>query len=205
MKLYYSPTSPFVRKVWVSILETGLADQIERVEVNPLSPDDVRNSPNPLGKIPCLITDDDVVLFDSPVIVDYLDGQHDGNRLVPEAGPRRWNALRRQALGDGMLDSVVAIFIESMRKPERQSRGWIAHNKASADRAIDALEAEAGDLAGAVDIGRIAIAVALAFFDRHFPDEDWRTSHHGLAGWFDAFNQRPSMTETVVVDIRDDK
>ncbi len=203
MKLRYSPTSPFVRKVWVSILETGLADRIERVEVNPLNPEDVTNSPNPLGKIPCLVTDDEMVLFDSPVIVDYIDGQHDGNRLVPESGPERWNALRRQALGDGMLDNLVAIFIESMRKPERQSRGWIAHNKASADRAIDALETEASDLAGSIDIGRIAIAVALAFFDRQFPDDNWRASHLALAGWFDVFNQRPSMTETVLRDVRD--
>ena len=202
MKLRYSPTSPFVRKVWVSVLEAGLADRIERIEVNPLNPEDVRESPNPLGKIPCLITDDGMALFDSPVIVEYLDSQHDGDRLVPVAGPARWNALRRQALGDGMLDNVVAIFIESMRKPERQSKGWIAHNKASAERAIDALDAEAGDLAGAVDIGRIAIAVALAFFDKHFPDEDWRSSHPGLAGWFDTFNRRPSMTETVLAEIK---
>lgn len=205
MKLRYSPTSPFVRKVWVSVLEAGIADRIERVDVNPLNPRDVSESPNPLGKIPCLITDDGMALFDSPVIVEYLDSQHDGGRLVPEVGPARWNALRRQALGDGMLDNVVAIFIENMRKPERQSRGWIAHNKASANRAMDSLEAEAGDLSGAVDIGRIAIAVALAFFDLHFPDEDWRSSHPGLAGWFDAFNQRPSMTETVLVNIKDNK
>jgi glutathione S-transferase len=140
-------------------------------------------------------------LFDSPVIVEYLDSQHDGNRLVPEKGPARWHALRRQALGDGMLDNVVAIFIESMRKPERQSKGWIAHNKASADRVIDSLEAEAGELSGAVDIGRIAIAVALAFYDQHFPDEGWRSSHPALAGWFDDFNQRPSMTGTKLLDV----
>lgn len=201
MKLRYSPTSPFVRKVWVSVLEAGLADKIERVEVNPLNPEEVRNSPNPLGKIPCLVTDDDMALFDSPVIVEYLDTQHDGNRLLPEKAPERWHALRRQALGDGMLDNVVAIFIESMRKPERQSKGWIAHNKASADRVIDSLEAEAGELSGAVDIGRIAIGVALAFFDQHFPDEDWRSSHPGLAAWFDEFNQRPSMIGTKLQDV----
>ncbi len=202
MKLRYSPSSPFVRKVWVSILEAGLADKVERIEVDPLNREDVRNSPNPLGKIPCLITDDGLVLFDSPVIVEYLDGQHDGTRLVPVSGPERWHALRRQALGDGMLDNIVAIFIESMRKPERQSKGWMAHNKASVDRAVAALEGEADDLGQGVDIGVIAVGVALAFFEMHFPDEDWRTSHPGLAAWFGVFNARPSMTETVLVDIR---
>ena len=205
MKLRYSPTSPFVRKVWVSVLESGLADKVERVHVSPLNPDDVRNSPNPLGKIPCLVAADDMVLFDSAVIVDYLDGQHHGPRLVPEAGPERWHALRRQALGDGMLENVVTIFIERMRKPERQSRGWIAHNKASVDRVVDALEAEADDLAGAVDIGRIAIAVGLAVVDQHFADEDWRGAHPRLAHWFDEFNRRPSMTETVLWDVKDDR
>lgn len=205
MKLRYSPTSPFVRKVWVSVLEAGLAEAIERVEVDPLNRDDVRSSPNPLGKIPCLITDDGMVLFDSPVIVEYLDGRHDGPRLVPLAGPERWHALRRQALGDGMLENIVAIFIEGMRKPERQSKGWMAHNKASVDRVVDALETEAGELAGAVDIGRITIAVALAFLDQHFADEDWRGAHPGLAVWFDEFDKRPSMTETVLKNLEDDR
>ena len=78
-----------------------------------------------------------------------------------------------------MLDRLVTIFIESVRKPEpeHQSRGWIAHNKTSAYRAIDVLEAEAGDLADTVDIGRIAIALALAFLNQHFPDENWRPPH----------------------------
>lgn len=205
MKLRYSPSSPFVRKVWLAVLELGLEDRIERIATNPLKRDDVVNSPNPLGKVPCLETDDGTVLYDSPVIIEYLEAEHGGATLIPAAGPRRWEALRRQALADGMVENIVQCFIESMRKPERQSRGWIAHNKASVDRVVDALEAEADDLAGAVDIGRIAIAVGLAFVDQHFADEDWRGAHPRLARWFDAFNSRPSMTETVLLDIKDDR
>lgn len=198
MKLRFSPTSPYVRKVWVAVLETGLEDSIERIMVSPLNREDVLNSPSPLGKIPCLETDDGMVLYDSPVILDYLDSRHDGARLIPEAGPVRWEVLRRQALGDGMLHNTVNIYIESLRKPERQSRGWIAHNKASVDRAIDALEAEADGLGGAVDSGSITLAVAMAFVDQHFPDDDWRAGHPKLAAWFDEFNRRPSMTATVL-------
>ena len=201
MKLRYSPTSPFVRKVWVSAIEMGLDTSIERIKSDPLNPDDRRDSPNPLGKVPCLETDDGLVLFDSPVIIEYLDSQHGGAKLVPPDGIERWHALRRQALGDGMLDNIVAMFVEQLRKPERQSKGFIVHNKASVERAIDALEAEADGLDGPVDVGAVTLGVALAFVDQHFRDENWRETHPNLAVWFGAFNQRPSMTETVLVDV----
>lgn len=203
MKLRYSPTSPYVRKVWVMALETGLDSKIERVKVSPVNRDDILNSPNPLGKIPCLETDDGLVLFDSPVIMEYLDTVHGGARLLPESGPDRWTALRRQAIADGMLEGSQSCFIEAMRKPERQSKGWIAHNKAMVDRAIDALENEAEALEGEVDLGRIAIGVALAFVDQTFPDDDWRAGHPKLAAWFEGFNARPSMIETVLVSMKD--
>jgi glutathione S-transferase len=202
MKLRYSPTSPYVRKVAVLMHEAGLDPKIERIEVNPLNPDDVKSSPNPLGKIPCLITDDGQVLYDSPVILEYLDRLHAGPRLLAEDGPERWTALRRQALADGILESSVLVFVETMRKPERRSQGWIAHNKAAIDRAIDSLETEAEDLGKAVDIGRIAVAVALAFVDQQFPEENWRAGHPKLAAWFDAFNQRPSMRATVLTEAK---
>lgn len=205
MKLRYSPTSPYVRKVVVMMIETGLDPKIERIKVSPINRDDVLNSPNPLGKIPCLITDDGMALYDSPVVLDYLDTRHDGPRMIPPDGKPRWDALRRQALADGMMESTVAIMIETMRKPERQSKGWIAHNKAAVDRAVDALEAEADALEGAVDVGRISVGVALALVDQHFPDEDWRAGHPKLAAWFDAFNQRESMKQTVLIDMKDDK
>ncbi len=201
MKLRFSSSSPYVRKVWVAALETGLDSRIERIMVSPVNREDVLSSPNPLGKIPCLETDDGMVLYDSPVILDYLDTCHDGGRLIPAEGRDRYEVLRRQALGDGMLENVVNIFIESMRKPERQSKGWMAHNKASVDRAIAALEGEAGELEGTIDAGSITLAVAMAFVDKHFPDEDWRTGHPKLAAWYDAFNQRPSMTETTLGDL----
>ncbi len=199
MQLRYSPTSPFVRKVMVLAVETGLESSLERIEVDTFNPEDVRNSPNPLGKVPCLITDDGEVLFDSPVILEYLDRRHDGPPLLAADGPERWTALRRQALADGILESAVLIFVEALRKPERRSAGWIAHNKAAIDRAIDALEGEAADLAGPFDIGTIAIAVALAFVDQTFPEDDWRGGHAALARWFEEVNARPSMRRTAPV------
>ena len=201
MKLRFSSTSPFVRKVWVAALETGLAERIERVMVSPINPEDVKSSPSPLGKIPCLVTDDGMVLFDSPVIMDYFNSLLDDLSLIPAKGTARWTTLRRQALGDGMIGCTVNIFVERMRKPERQSKGWMVHNKAAVDRAIHSLEAEIGDLADVIDAGTITLAVALAFVDMHFPEDSWREEHPKLAAWSDEFNRRPSMTATIVEEI----
>ncbi|NQU72432.1 MAG: glutathione S-transferase family protein [Rhodospirillales bacterium] len=201
MKLRSSSGSPFVRKVWVAALETGIADGIERIMVSPINPEDVKSSPSPLGKIPCLETDDGMVLYDSPVIMDYFSSLLDDNKLIPPGGKARWDTLRRQALGDGMLGSTVNVFIEKMRKPERQSKGWIVHNKAAVDRAIDSLESEVPDMTDVIDAGTITLAVALAFFDQHFPDDSWRADHPKLAAWSDDFNQRPSMRTTVLGDM----
>ncbi len=201
MKLRFSSTSPFVRKVWVAALETGLAERIERVMVSPINPEDVKSSPSPLGKIPCLVTDDGMVLFDSPVIMDYFNSFLDDLSLIPAKGTARWTTLRRQALGDGMIGCTVNIFVERMRKPERQSNGWMVHNKAAVDRAIHSLEAEVGDLADVIDAGTITLAVALAFVDMHFPEDSWREEHPKLAAWSDEFNRRPSMTATIVEEM----
>jgi glutathione S-transferase len=201
MKLRFSSGSPFVRKVWVAALETGLADDIERVMVSPINPEDVKSSPSPLGKIPCLETDDGMVLYDSPVIMNYFNSLLDDNKLIPPEGAAHWTTLRRQALGDGMLGCTVNVFVEKMRKPERQSKGWIVHNKAAVDRAINSLESEVPDMTNVIDAGTITLAVALAFFDQHFPDDSWRADHPQLAAWSDDFNQRPSMRTTVLGDM----
>ncbi len=201
MKLRFSSTSPFVRKVWVAALETGLAERIERVMVSPINPEDVKSSPSPLGKIPCLVTDDGMVLIDSPIIMDYFNSFLDDLSLIPAKGTARWTTLRRQALGDGMIGCTVNIFVERMRKPERQSKGWMVHNKAAVDRAIHSLEAEVGDLADVIDAGTITLAVALAFVDMHFPEDSWREEHPKLAAWSDEFNRRPSMTATIVEEM----
>lgn len=199
MQLRWSPTSPYVRKVVVMMKEKGIEDAVERIKSNPLSRDDREASPNPLGKIPCLITNDGLALWDSPVILEYLDEAFDGPEMLPKSGPARWIALRRQATADGMLEASVACFVEGLRKPERQSAGWIAHNKGIAFKGIDALDGEAGGFGDAIDIGTISAAVAVSFVGQTFPDEDWRPDHPDLAAWFERFDARPSMRETVLI------
>lgn len=205
MRLRFAPTSPFVRKVRVAALETGLDGDIERITVSALSREDRDASPNPLGKVPCLETGDGMVLYDSPVIIDYLDTLHAGPNLIPPEGRARWDALRRQALADGILENTVLVMIEGFKKPERRSEAYIAHNRHGIARAVDALEQEADaldDPAGPVDIGMITVGIALDFIDMHFPDDDWRTDHPKLAAWFETFRQRPSMQQTTLTDQR---
>jgi glutathione S-transferase len=202
MRLRYSPSSPFVRKVSVFAIETGLDARIERVPTNPMKRADGAGSPNPLGKVPALETDDGMVLYDSPVILEYLDTLHGGPALIPREGRARWDALRRQALADGILDAVVLTFVETLRRPESQSRGVIAHQRAAVERAVAALEAEAGALSDPnerPDVAAIAIGCALGFVDYHFKDFDWRAKHPVLGRWYDTFAQRPSLTATVPV------
>ncbi|TFH48732.1 MAG: glutathione S-transferase, partial [Lysobacterales bacterium] len=109
MKLYYSPASPYVRKVRVLALETGLMENIElaAVSLTPIGPDANLCGDNPIGKIPTLVRDDGSALYDSRVICEYLDAQHGGKRMFPDNGDARWNAVRRQALADGILDAAV--------------------------------------------------------------------------------------------------
>jgi glutathione S-transferase len=202
MKLRYSPTSPYVRKVSVTAIELGLAEKIERIPTDPLDRDSGLAEHNPLGKVPALILDDGGVLYDSPVVCEYLDSLHGGPKLFPAAGPARWTALRHQALGDGILDAAILRMVETLRRPEKlRWQAWIDHQTAKIARALDRFEAEARELEGAPDgpltIGRITAGCALGYLDFRFPDLGWRDGRPGLAAWYADFARRPAMGETV--------
>jgi glutathione S-transferase len=197
MKLRYSPTSPFVRKVTVIAIETGLEDRIEWVPTDLKNPDEGLANANPLAKVPALITDDGVALFDSPVICEYLDSLHDGPKLFPPAGRERWAALRHQALADGLADATIARMVETRRPEDRRSPEWLEKQKGKVDRALDALDAEAGSLGEALTIAHVSIVCALGYLDLRFPDHGWRAARRTLAGWYEALSQRRSISETI--------
>jgi glutathione S-transferase len=204
MKLRYSPTSPYVRKVMVVALETGLAEHIERLPttVAPTKPNDEVARENPLVKVPALTTDDGLVLYDSPVICEYLDTLHDGPKLFPANGTARWLALRQQALGDGILDAAILGRYEILRPKEYQWQDWLDAQMRKVRGALAALEmeAEAGDLGGPLTIGHITIACALGYLDFRYQSEAWRTKHRRLAVWADEVAQRKSIQLTVPKD-----
>lgn len=198
MKLFYSPASPFVRKVMACAIERGIEGQIELVPSNPhVSPPDLVASA-PLSKVPCLLTDDGVAFFDSPVICEYLDSVGDALPLFPDHGALRWRALKLQALGDGLMDAAVLRRMESGRPEEAARDAVMARQKAAVDRSLAALEAEPP--AKHVDVGSITVACALGYLDFRFAHEPWRGSCPALTAWFEAFAAEPGIARTVPKD-----
>ena len=198
MKLRYSPTSPYVRKVLVTAIELGLAERIERIATDAHDPRSDLSRDNPLGKVPALILDDGEVLYDSPVICEYLDSLAPDGSVFPASGWPRWQALRQQALADGILDAAILRLLEVTRRPaELRWSQWIDLQAGKVRRALDRLEETAAELRGPLTIGQIAVGVTLGYLDFRFGDEDWRPARPNLAAWYTEFSARPSMTQTV--------
>ena len=203
MKMYWSSRSPFVRKAMVVAHEVGLADRIEKIPVVVSStmkptPEVMRN--NPLNKIPTLITDDGMVLFESVVVCEYFDSFNKGAKLFPTDPKLRWPALRWQALGSGMLEAEILWRSETRRPNPLQIAvdGFEEKVKTS----LDLLEKEAAALsAAAYCIGHISIACALAYLDFRFTELDWRAGHPKLTAWFAEVSKRPSMQATAFIDV----
>ncbi len=205
MTLHWSPRSPYVRKVMIVAHELGVAERIVpvRTVVGGTTPHRELMARAPLGKIPVLELADGTVLYDSPVICDYLDSLHDGTKLFPQAWPERGVALRRLALGDGMLDVALAWLSERFRPAERQSAPHMALWREKLIACIAALEAEAEALGtGSFTIGHVAIGVALGYLDFRFAELAWRDGHPALEAWYAGFAQRESALASPQVDDR---
>jgi glutathione S-transferase len=199
MRLYHSPTSPYVRKVMVLLLETGQANDVTIVPAHgtPLDPGSMPLAQNPLGKLPCLERDDGPSLYDSRVICRFLDHRA-GGRLYP-APPRLWESLTLEATGDGILDAALLMRYETHVRPEpSRSDEWVEAQWAKVSRALDALEVLwMSHLNGPLDMGQVAVACALGYVDFRHGDRDWRKGRDALARWHEAFAQRPAMAATV--------
>jgi len=203
MILHWSPRSPYVRKVVIAAHEMGLTDRIRivRTIVGGTTPHLELMKINPLGKIPTLELEDGTVIYDSPVIIEYLDTLHTGAKLCPSAWPERLTALRRNAWGQGMLDAALPLLGEGFRPPERQSEPHKALWRAKLRACVDALEHEPLGASG-FTMGHLAIGVALAYLDFRFADLSWRDGHPKLAVWHETFNARPSVLANPPIDDR---
>ncbi len=197
MQLLHSPASPFVRKVRVTAIETGLAPQITLVPVQTAAVNTAAEvaQANPLGKIPVLIRDDGPALYDSRVICRYLDDRA-GARLYP-AG-RIWEVLTLEALADGIMDAAVLITYERRFRDEAaQHQGWIDGQRGRISRGLDALgEMWLSHLQGPLSAAQIATGCALGYLDFRHPDLSWREGRDDLAQWYARFAERPAMVET---------
>ncbi|HKI65209.1 MAG TPA: glutathione S-transferase [Burkholderiales bacterium] len=199
MKLWHSGPSPFARKVRICAIELGLAARIEEIAVTvaPNKPNLELARENPLIKVPALEAEDGSVLYDSRVICEYLDALAGGNRLFPAAGAARWQALRRQALGDGVMDAGILRRYELALRPEAlRWADWLAGQQAKIDHGLDAAEREAGGWGEAFDIGHLTLACALGWLDFRFPDSGWRNARPQLGAWYARLSARPSLAQT---------
>ena len=198
MKIYFSPASPFVRKVMVVAHELGCAERIEKLDsaAGPVVRDARIRQSNPLGQVPTFFTDDGEALYDSRVICEYLDAGA-GGRLFG-SGAERWRLLTEQSLGDGLLDAALLTRYERVARPkELYWADWEKVQMAKVADAIDRLEVLAPGLGARVDIGTITFGCGLGYLDFRFPEFDWRKDHPQAAAWYQAFAQRPSMQATV--------
>lgn len=198
LKLYYSDTSPFVRKCLVCAHEAGVRGRIELVPAaaHPVNRDRGLVARNPLGKVPTLITEDGTVLYDSRVICEYLDAQGGGG-LLPAAGPRRWGVLVDQALADGLMDAAVLTRYEIAARPDvLRWNDWVTGQLDKVTSGLADLERRAADLADRVDLGSIALACALGYLDFRFASLGWRARYPAAADWFEPFSRRESMLAT---------
>jgi glutathione S-transferase len=198
MRLYHSPTSPFVRKVMILLIETDQAADVTIVPAagHPLDPGTMPVSDNPLGKIPCLVLPDGRALYDSRVICRYLDDRA-GGRLYP-AAPALWDTLTLEATADGMLDAAVLMRYETHIRPAgSQLPDWTEAQWAKVARALDALDARwMAHLQGPLDMGHVAVGAALGYLDFRHGARDWRAERPALAAWYADFARRPAMEAT---------
>lgn len=197
MKLFFSPASPFARKVMVVAHETGQADRIEiqPTGAHPIDRSAVIRADNPLGQIPTLVLDDGGALYDSRVICEYLDAAG-GGRLFG-SGAERWPILTAQALGDGLLGAALLVRYEHAVRPEpHRWDGWIGGQMGKITDALDRFGRLAAGFGERVDIGTITAGCALGYLDFRFPDLDWRAGRPGMAAWFERFDARPAMAAT---------
>jgi glutathione S-transferase len=198
LKLFYSPTSPFVRKCLVSAQELGLRERLELVPAaaHPVNRDPTVVALNPLGKIPTLVTDDGAVLYDSRVICEYLSALGDGH-LMPPRGPSRWSVLADQALADGIMDAAVLARYETALRPEsRRWNDWLAGQLEKVTSGLVEIERRDRHLVDRVDIGTIALGCALGYLDFRFASLGWHDKYPRTARWFEEFAQRDSMMAT---------
>jgi len=187
MILRFSPSSPFVRKVRIAVALLGFDDEVKLERADTTDPNDSLRRTNPLGKIPVLILDDGSAIYDSRVILDYLDERAGGGRIVPRQGKERLAALRLQALADGILDaSVLTVYEGRFRKPEMQEPKWLELQAGKVSRALGALEAAPPPLDAVPHVGQIALACALGYRDFRFGGS-WRGEHPRLVAWLDQF------------------
>src|SRR5215468_2693562 len=190
LTLRSSPASPFVRKISIAASLLGLEREITTEIADTMNTGDSVRQQNPLGKIPALVLEDGVVLFDSRVILEYLDHRAGGGKIIPKDAAARFAALRLQALADGIMDASILVIYEGRWRPaERHEPKWVDHQAGKVTRALASLEAAPPAIDAPPNVGQITLACALGYRDFRFAGT-WRKDHPRLVAWLDQFAAR---------------
>lgn len=203
MKLHWSPRSPYVRKVLIAAHECGVSSRMERrrTPVAMSSSNDDLRGDNPLNKIPTLVLDDGLAIFDSYVICEYFDALAGGGRIIPAGGRARLLAQRMHALGHGLIDNLILSRNERDRPEAQRSEAQVNAFRTKRQATLALLERETGFLRGeAFGIGQIAVGCALAYADFRFAAEPWRDQAPQLADWHATFERRDSAASSALAD-----
>ena len=198
MKLFGSRTSPYVRKIRIVMIEKRI--ECEFVEDNVWSADTHVTSHNPLTKVPVLVLDDGTALYDSRVIAEYLDGITPVSRLIPDGGRERALVKRWEALGDGLADAGLAVFLERKREAGNQGKDWIARQLGKVDSGIAAASRELGERdychGLSLTLGDISLACGLLWLEHRLPEIHWRANHPNLKKWVERLEAMPSFVDS---------
>ena len=207
MKLYYSNTSPYSRKVRLVIAEKGLGDQVEGILINPFNHDNADfSAANPLGKIPVLVLDNGKAVFDSPVICHYLDGLSDTSQLIPQETIQKVDVLCWEALADGLIDATYNIVMERKRVKEEQSASALSNWSDEILRTLESVETRFSELKGDVTLAHLALASAIGYLDFRLSEILYVSACPQVTvcpntlEWYEAFKTRPAMQATQPYD-----
>lgn len=196
LQLLCSETSPYARKVRITVLELGLENQVQQVNNSPLESNAELLASNPLSKVPALRLANGDSLYDSRVICEYLDSLVEHKNLIPQAGDARWQCLKLQALADGMMDAAVAIIFERKRTDTMPSQYWLSRWEQALNRGLEHLDKEVDNLSQQFDLAAIAATATLGYLDFRHPQRDWRAEHPNLAAWHADCGKRESVRNT---------
>jgi glutathione S-transferase len=201
MKLIGSATSPYVRKVRIVMAEKKLDYQLILEDV--WAANTTITASNPLGKVPCLVMEGGEAVFDSRVIVEYLDTLSPVGKLIPAQGRERAEVKTWEALADGLLDAAILVRLEATwagRSEQERSEAWIARQLGKINATLKAMSTGLADKAFCsgihLSLSDVAVGCALGYLDLRFPEIDWRESYPNLAKLQEKLAQRPSFIET---------
>ncbi len=202
MKLIGSPTSPYVRKVRVVLAEKKI--DYDFVIENVWVPETMIDQVNPLGKVPTLVVDDGFSVYDSRVIVEYLDSRAPTNRLIPDSGRDRTEVKIWEALCDGLQDAAILMLHENKRPEAQRSPAWLTRQAHKVDQALAAMSQQLGKntwcFGKSFSLADISLGVALGYMAFRYPENRWQTAYPNLAAHLAKLSERPSFAATVPKD-----